>query len=267
VDITDLKVAREAAEAANLATTEFLNNINHEIRTPLTVIAGYIGFLASPEMLPSHRAMKLLIEDPDADKTALGTAAGAYVVETKSYAKRTQTSLQHLLGLVRDTLDLSKIQNGNLIIDQENVELAPVLQECAQQFAQMAEQKGLLIEYSCAPLTVRVDHNRLRQILINVIGNALKFTREGRIKLACKEENGRACVTVADTGCGIAEEHQQDIFKRFWQADGSATREQGGTGLGLAISRNLVELMGGKIELQSKPGKGSVFTIWLPLAS
>lgn len=264
VDITELKRARETAEAANRAMTEFLNNINHEIRTPLSVIVGFIKFLAKPETLKSHQALKSLIADPASDRAQLSAAIDTYVAETRTFASRVETSATHLAELVHDTLDMAKIQNGVLDINPQAVDLTATIADCVQQFAPEAEKKGVTINHFTQPVTIRADPLRLRQILINVIGNAVKFTDAGSVGISCKQDAKYTSIIIADTGCGIAAKHLPHIFQKFWQVDGSVTRAHGGTGLGLAISRELMELHGGKIDVISDPGAGSTFTLRFP---
>jgi len=264
VDITELKRARETAEAANRAMTEFLNNINHEIRTPLSAIVGFIRFLARPETLKSHQALKNLIADPSSDKAQLSAAIDSYVAETKTFASRVETSATHLAELVHDTLDMAKIQNGVLDINPQSVDLTATIADCVQQFAHEADKKGVRINHFTQPVTIWADPLRLRQILINVIGNAVKFTDAGSVGISCKQDARYTSIIIADTGCGIAAKHLPHIFQKFWQVDGSVTRAHGGTGLGLAISRELMELHGGKIDVISDPGAGSTFTLRFP---
>ncbi len=264
VDITDLKHAREEAEAANRATSEFLTNINHEIRTPLSSVIGFVAFLAAPGKLPSHKALMKALDDPDIPKSDLRPRIESFLNETEQYAQRAQASAKHLLDLVNDTLDLAKIHNGGLNLAPEAVELCPMIRECLLQFSTLASQKGLTLVDDCTPKMVWVDRVRFRQVMLNLIGNAVKFTDSGHVRVSSRCEGDRVRITVEDTGPGIAPKYRDRIFDRFWQADGSVTRKHGGSGLGLAITRELVELHGGKIACDTEENQGSRFTILLP---
>ena len=266
VDITDLKRAQDEAEASKIATTEFLNNINHEIRTPLSVIVGFIGFLAAPKLLGSYKTLASAIDNRDSSRAEISEAVEMFVDQIKFQAERVQQSSTHLLELVKDTLDLSQAQNGQLSFKPVDVALTPLVDEAIYHFKHQAEQKGLVLRCSLTPVELRADPNRLRQILTHVIGNAVKFTPSGSVVVTNKIEGDWSVITVKDTGPGIAKQHRERIFDTFWQADGSATRDYEGTGLGLAISRKLVDLHGGEFWLDEEVASGSTFHIRLPKA-
>ena len=266
VDVTKLTEARAAAEGANRAKTDFLNTVSHELRTPLTVILGYLSLLKNLEMLPQYRKLTASLEAgaPVAD---LRDRVDAFAGEVANYAGRIDTSGHHLKDLINSVLDWAKIESGELSIDVETVEADAILREIGDQVTAIAGQKGLAVETWAEPAVVRADPIRLRQILLNLAGNAVKFTREGTIEIACKRDgHGAVIFTVTDTGCGIAPENQRLVFDRFKQVDGSDTRSHGGTGLGLAITRELVLMQDGEIALESKLGQGSRFIVRLPEA-
>ena len=266
VDVTKLTEARAAAEGANRAKTDFLNTVSHELRTPLTVILGYLSLLKNLEMLPQYRKLTASLEAgaPVAD---LRDRVDACAAEVANYAGRIDTSGHHLKDLINSVLDWAKIESGELSIDVETVEADAILREIADQVTAIAGQKGLVVETWAEPAAVRADPIRLRQILLNLAGNAVKFTRGGTIEIACKRDgHGAVIFTVTDTGCGIAPENQRLVFDRFKQVDGSDTRSHGGTGLGLAITRELVLMQDGEIALESKLGQGSRFIVRLPEA-
>jgi two-component system, sensor histidine kinase and response regulator len=240
-DITEMKrlnlelnEARLSAETALRIKSDFLANMSHEIRTPLNGILG-LNELALQARL-------------DAD--------------TREYLQLVQSSGQSLLAIVNDILDFSKIEAGMLSIERLPVDLRPWLAQTLRPFVLQASRRDLMMGFDVAanvPLQVRIDANRLRQVLSNLLGNALKFTERGsvRVDVAVTEEGLR--ITVADTGIGIAPEHQARVFDAFAQADASTTRRFGGTGLGLSICARLVELMGGRIWVTSQAGAGSQF--------
>jgi signal transduction histidine kinase/DNA-binding response OmpR family regulator len=231
-------------EIASQHKSQFLASMSHELRTPLNAIIGLT------EMMVTNAAR-------------FGTEKAAEPL------RRVHRAGTHLLGLINQVLDLSKIEAGKLELNPETVNLAPLIEEVMGTARQLAEQnKNQLIVESqpnLEPLTV--DPMRLRQILLNLLSNACKFTKQGEVALRVKKVvNGRNWIeiAVADTGIGMTPEQQAKLFEEFTQADSSTARQYGGTGLGLAITRKLARMMGGDVTLTSEPGKGSVFTVRLP---
>jgi glucokinase len=236
----ELRVARNGAEAANRTKSAFLATMSHEIRTPLNGILGMAQVIAA-DKLPSVQKERVEI---------------------------IRQSGETLLAILNDILDLSKIEAGQLELEQVEFDLKSLLLGAYSAFTVLANKKGLSFQLQLAPETegaYRGDPTRLRQILYNMISNALKFTEAGEVRVSCWTEDGHVLFSIRDTGIGIDPERLSALFQRFVQADTSTTRKYGGTGLGLAICKELAERMGGSIRAQSAPGEGATFTISLPL--
>ena len=237
--------AKEAAEAANQSKSAFLANMSHELRTPLNAIIGY------SEML---------------EEDAQAAGQDAFV----SDLQKIRSSGKHLLGLINDVLDLSKVEAGKMKLFLETFDVATLVQDVVATAQPLVEKNGNRLEVRCAPevAQIREDVTKVRQVLLNLVSNAAKFTENGTITLEATREadvtGSWVVFRVRDTGIGMTPEQTVKLFQAFTQADGSTMRKYGGTGLGLALSRKFCVMMGGDINVESTPGEGSTFIVRLP---
>jgi two-component system sensor histidine kinase/response regulator len=238
-----LKAARDAALMAAEMKSQFVANVSHEIRTPMNGILGMTQLLLKSPLNPRQL----------------------------DYAQSIATSAQALMGVINDLLDFSKIEAGRLTLENIEFDLAALLKDVIELYVPRADARNLALRLErseALPAWVRGDPLRVRQVLLNLLDNAIKFTHEGEVRLIVEpdaERQGWLRLAVRDSGIGMSEETQGRIFQAFSQADGSVSRKYGGTGLGLAICRQLAELMGGELSLESAPGQGSTFRLMLPL--
>ncbi len=262
-DVTAEKRAQDAAEAADREKTEFLNNVSHELRTPLTVISGRASFLRNCAQLPQYKHIEeLLGAEADGD---LGSAVAGYHRFVEEQGNRIADSAKDMLRLVEDLLDWTKVARGQLVLDLSNIDADEIGQSVVTDLKPDAAAKGLALSFSSdGPAELMADKTRLKQILYNLVSNAIKFTQAGTIHVSMTLQHDWIQFNVTDTGCGISAENTKRVFRRFQQVDGSMSRHNGGLGLGLAISEQLAALHGGTLSLQSTLGQGSTFSLSLP---
>lgn len=267
VDITELKNAQEAAERANVAKSEFLDVMSHELRTPLTVVLGGTPFLCKPELLPASQKMFRTLDDEEASREDVKREVEALLGSLKNLAGKVERSAKHLLTLINDVLDYSKIDAGRMNMRLEPLDAAEVVDELVEEYLPKAAARGLTLNANVVAQPVMADKYRLRQVLINMIGNAIKFTEQGGITITSDVINAELRIKVTDTGCGIPEDRLATVFDMFTQVDSSSTRKAGGTGLGMAISKKIVDMHGGQISVESHIGEGTSFIFTVPKAT
>lgn len=242
-----LAAAKEAAEVANRAKTEFLANMSHEMRTPLTAVLGFSELLLDPEHTAEDR---------------------------REWVETIHRNADQLLGVINNVLDISAIETCRMTVQSLTCSPREILQQVAERMQTTCEQKALVFELQIeepVPQTVETDPDRLEQILTNLVDNAVKFTAEGSVRIVLRQSRlpsiSLPCLNfeVTDTGIGIPAEKMNRLFEAFSQGDSSTSRQFSGTGLGLAISKRLAQLLGGDIEAESTPDRGSTFRLLLPL--
>jgi signal transduction histidine kinase len=240
----ELRRALREAEVASEAKSNFLASMSHELRTPLGAIIGYMDLLT-------------------------GELAGPIAPLQRSHLGRVKTAAQHLIRVVEEILTFSRLEANKDSLFLETVDVVALVASVKEMFEPAAAAKGLALAVSLPkePLALETDVTKLRQILINLVGNALKFTDEGRVEMELIVDDGLVKVHIRDTGPGIGAADIEKIFDPFTQVDQSLTRSKGGTGLGLSVSRRLAHLLGGELHVDSKRGQGTDFVLCLPRGS
>ena len=236
-----LAEAMEKAQEADRLKSAFLATMSHELRTPLNSIIGFTGIILRERVGPLND-------------------------EQKKQLNMVKNSSQHLLALINDVLDISKIEAGQLQLVSEEINLPQIIEKALQSVRPLAESKGIELRYKISPdiNSATGDNRRVEQILLNLLSNAIKFTEKGFVETFAGEDSDNIIIRVIDTGIGIKKEDMETIFENFRQIDSGLSRKYEGTGLGLSISKRLAELMGGKIWVESVWGKGSTFSFSLP---
>jgi signal transduction histidine kinase len=229
-------------EEASRHKSQFLANMSHELRTPLNAILGYTELI-------------------------LDQIYGEVPEKIREVLERLEKSGRHLLGLINDVLDLSKIEAGQLSLSLTEYSIKDVVRTVLTGVESLAAEKGLSLKATVDPEVSlgRGDERRLTQVLLNLVGNAIKFTEVGEVQVEVRTADGAFLVSVSDTGPGIAAADQEKIFEEFQQADSSSTRKKGGTGLGLSIAKRIIEMHGGRIWVESTLGEGSTFWFTVPV--
>lgn len=264
IDITDLKRAQIAAEAANKAKTDFMGVLSHELRTPLTVILGHAQLAKNIHNMPVYKKLIAELETHPEVLNDVSPKLDAVSGQIVKMMEALERSGNHLFTLISEILDFAKIDSGTLSMEMEDVTSDTVVEPVVDQMRPLVEDKGLKLELESETCDINADAKRIQQVLINLISNASKFTDVGKISVKVRQTEDKVIFSVADTGIGIPDDQLLKVFEAFHQVDNSSGRKYGGTGLGLAISRDIAKAHGGDLTASSVKGKGSTFTLTLP---
>ena len=252
--VRDLIVARNAAENASRAKSEFLSILSHELRTPLTIVLGYSSFLGRLKQFDTDKPMQRGAGLPDS----------RIADRAEFYGEKITEAATHLLGMINEILDYTSMELGDTRLNRTSFALRHLLENVRDTFASSASQRAVAFEIHCDGTVAHADYQRCRQILVNLVGNALKHSRTDRIALRGRRTEAGLMIEVEDRGCGIPTVHQDGIFDAFQQVEAADNRAVGGVGMGLAICKVLTLSHGGTISLRSAEGEGATFTVSLP---
>jgi signal transduction histidine kinase len=264
LDVVALEKAREAADASNHAKMKFMSVVSHELRTPLTVILGYARLGAQLRKMPSAQLLDEQLHRQPVNIKRLQSSVDELLKTATTGMEKVERSGEHLLFLVNQLLDYAKMETGRLVVDPVICDVREVIEPVLDQMRILTEEKDLDLEITIAPCFMLADVTRTRQILINLMGNAIKFTDSGKVSVVVTESEDRVHIDVSDTGIGIEPHELENIFEAFHQAELSFSRSAAGTGLGLSVAKELARLEGGALEVRSEVGVGSTFTLTLP---
>lgn len=264
VDVTELKQAQQSAEKANKAKSEFLNTVSHEIRTPLSAIIGFSSMIRNVKVMPEYGALVTILNDPDASVEKRVAALQDVEVLIQRLSRRIDANGKHLLNVINDILYWNRSEVQDERATYRPVAIDELARSVAEQLSGIAEEKDIDLIVECTRAVGMGDEVRLKQLLLNLVGNALKFTEQGVVRLSVRARHDKIEIEVSDTGCGIPEDCFEKIFQSFTQLDSGLTRRYGGSGLGLAICRDIAEKHGGNITVSSELGVGSTFLVTLP---
>ncbi|WP_249219045.1 ATP-binding protein [Loktanella sp. SALINAS62] len=264
MDVETLVQARKAADAGNRAKVNFMSIVSHELRTPLTVILGYARLGKNLQKMPAAKRLESLLLEQEINRELVQSQIEELLRSANTGMAKVEKSGEHLLFLVNELLDYAKMETGRLEVAPEICNVQDVLQPVMEQMKVLTDQKGLTLETEIPSCLMLADINRTRQIIINLMGNAIKFTDAGKVSVSVSQSQDKVHIAVGDTGPGIAPSELENIFEAFHQVDISSSRTAPGTGLGLSIAKELARLESGEIHVRSKTGAGSVFTLSLP---
>ena len=264
-DVTPLYSALREAQKADEAKTQFLSVISHELRTPLTSVLGFNAFLAKSRMLKGYKRLKQAMEEKSLSE--LPALLESFADEVSGIAVKMDKAGDQLKTLINDMLDLARIEANTIRIEKRDVPIRAVIESVTEHMRPLADEKALELHIQAGDDIAHCDESRLRQILTNIVGNAIKFTARGSITVRSERVGNDIRVEIEDTGIGMPQDLIPVVFDRFIQADNSNTRSHNGLGLGLAICKELVQRHGGWIKVESAEGEGSKFIFTLPAAA
>lgn len=264
IDVSDLRIAQREAEAANRAKTEFMGVLSHELRTPLTIILGHARLAQNVVNMPVYTKLIEEIEKHPEIAENIMPKLEEVVSKFSTMTRSIENSGNQLYTLISEILDFAKIESGTLAMEFDHTTVPKIVDTVVEQMRPMVESKNLALEVDVVNCDINVDPKRIQQVLINLIGNATKFTEKGTISVSATATQSAVVFKIKDSGIGIPPEEIENVFEAFHQVDSTSTRKHNGTGLGLAISRDIAIAHKGELTAQSVMGQGSTFTMTLP---